>query len=58
MNSFEIYIYKPRYLQTSTNDYSLHSKDNYVHLTNQYVQNKSDQRQLRQEGNTFSFEEF
>lgn len=34
-NSFEIYIYKPGYLRTSSSDYSLHSKDNYVHLTNQ-----------------------
>ncbi len=34
-NSFEIYIFKHGYLRTSSNDYSLQSKNNYVHLTNQ-----------------------
>lgn len=33
-NNFEIYIYKHGYLRTSSNDYNLKSKDNYVHLTN------------------------
>lgn len=57
-NSFEIYIYKPGYLRTSSNDYNLKSKDNYVHLTNQCLQNKSDQYQMFEEGNTLSFAEF
>ena len=57
-NNFEIYIYKHGYLRTSSNDYNLKSKDNYVHLTNQCLQNKSDQYQLFEEGNTLSYDEF
>lgn len=51
-------MYKHGYLRTSSNDYNLKSSDNYVHLTNQCLQNKSDQYQLFEEGNTLSFDQF
>jgi hypothetical protein len=54
-NSFEIYIYKKGYLRTSSNDYSTSAKNNYVHLTNQCLQNKSDDYARHEEGNTLSF---
>lgn len=57
-NSFEIYMYKYGYLRTSSNDYNLQSTDNYVHLTNQCLQNQSKQYERFEAGNTLSFEEF
>ena len=32
--SYEVYLYKHGYIRTSSNDYNINAKNNYVHLTN------------------------
>ena len=53
----EVYYYEKGYIRTSSIDFSLNSKYNYVHLTNNCLQQFGDYYGKHEEGNTLSFEE-
>lgn len=52
----ELYVYKKGYLRTSSDDYSLSNKNNYVHLTNNCLQKFGDNYGKHEDGNTLGFE--
>jgi len=54
----EIFYYKAGYLRTSSEEYKLDSKHNYVHLTNNCLQRHGKNYGTHEEGNTISFESF
>ena len=55
----ELYFYRPGYLRTSSNQYSLDSHNLTVHLTNQCLQVKhKDTYGQHEEGNTLSYYAF
>ena len=51
----ELLYYKPGYIRTSSDSYSLDSKLNYVHLTNNCLQQFGDKYGAFEEGNTIEF---
>eukprot|EP00826_Nyctotherus_ovalis_P045450 TRINITY_DN5036_c0_g1_i27.p1 TRINITY_DN5036_c0_g1~~TRINITY_DN5036_c0_g1_i27.p1 ORF type:complete len:387 (+),score=98.58 TRINITY_DN5036_c0_g1_i27:377-1537(+) len=51
----EFYFYKHGYIRTSSDFYSLDSKTNYVHLTNNCLQQFGDKYGAFEEGNTIEF---
>ena len=54
-DDFRIYLYREGYVRTSSSDYNLRNKNNFVHLTNQCLQIKGDGYAQHEEGNTLSF---
>jgi len=55
---FRIYMYTHGYIRTTSSEYDLRDKNNYVHLTNQCLQLKDkDNYGTFEEGNTLSFDE-
>jgi len=54
----EVFYYKAGYLRTSSEVYTLDSKYNYVHLTNNCLQKYGSKYGAYEEGNTISFESF
>lgn len=54
----EIFYYKAGYLRTSSEEYALDSKHNYVHLTNNCLQRNGSKYGAHEAGNTVSFESF
>eukprot|EP00826_Nyctotherus_ovalis_P041794 TRINITY_DN4253_c0_g12_i1.p1 TRINITY_DN4253_c0_g12~~TRINITY_DN4253_c0_g12_i1.p1 ORF type:complete len:236 (+),score=61.42 TRINITY_DN4253_c0_g12_i1:32-739(+) len=54
----EFYIYKPGYIRTSSDAYDTESKLNYVHLTNNCLQQYGTKYGAFEDGNTVSFERF
>ena len=52
----ELYVYKKGYVRTSSDDYSLSNKNNYVHLTNNCLQKFGDNYGKHEDGNTLGFE--
>ena len=54
----EMYFYKEGYIRTSSETYSLDSKENYVHLTNQCLQIHGKNYGIHEEGNTLSYDNF
>lgn len=54
----ELYFYKPGYLRTSSDAYSLDADTNYVHLTNNCLQQYGKKYGTFEEGNTVEFEMF
>ena len=52
----ELYVYKKGYMRTSSDDYSLSNKNNYVHLTNNCLQKYGDNYGKHEDGNTLGFE--
>ena len=54
----EFYYYRHGYLRTSSDSYSLDSKLNYVHLTNNCLQKYGEKYGTFEEGNTIGFEVF
>ena len=51
----EFYYYKHGYIRTSSDEYSLDSNKNYVHLTNNCLQQFGDKYGAFEEGNTIEF---
>jgi len=45
-------------MRTSSDDYSLSNKNNYVHLTNNCLQKYGDNYGKHEDGNTLGFEKF
>ena len=54
----DVFFYKIGYLRTSSFAYDLKNFNNYVHLTNNCLQNKGDNYSKFEDGNTLSFEAF
>jgi len=54
----ELFYYRQGYVRTSSDVYSLDSKLNYVHLTNNCLQQFGDKYGAYEEGNTLSFDVF
>ena len=54
----DLYVYQKGYLRTSSDDYSLENKNNYVHLTNNCLQKYGDNYGKHEDGNTLGFESF
>jgi len=54
----ELYFYRPGYLRTSSDLYSLDAKINYVHLTNNCLQQYGKNYGIYEEGNTIEFAMF
>lgn len=52
----ELFYYRAGYLRTSSEMYELNSKQNYVHLTNNCLQQYGERYSVYEEGNTLSFE--
>ena len=57
-HNMEIYLFKEGHLKATSFNYSLESKDLYIHLTNYSVQKYSDNFEKFECGNEISFEEF
>ena len=55
-NKLELYVYEKGYMRTSSDDYSLSNKNNYVHLTNNCLQKYGDNYGKHEDGNTLGFE--
>lgn len=56
-DDYRIYFYKHGYLRTSSAEYNLKDKNNYVHLTNQCLQVKGEGYAAHEEGNTLNYED-
>jgi len=54
----EFYIYTPGYIRTSSDTYDTESKANYVHLTNNCLQQYGNKYGIFEDGNTVSFGRF
>lgn len=54
----ECYLFKRGYLRTSSDDYDLAAKDNYIHLTNNCLQKNGENYGTHEDGNTIGFEKF
>ena len=54
----QLYYYTKGYLRTSSEIYTVDSKYNYVHLTNNCLQQNGEKYSVYEEGNTISFEKF
>ena len=54
-DDFRIYVYKHGYLRTSSAEYDLKDKNNFVHLTNQCLQSKVDGYAKHEDGNTLQY---
>eukprot|EP00826_Nyctotherus_ovalis_P019048 TRINITY_DN15807_c0_g1_i3.p1 TRINITY_DN15807_c0_g1~~TRINITY_DN15807_c0_g1_i3.p1 ORF type:complete len:359 (-),score=72.13 TRINITY_DN15807_c0_g1_i3:136-1167(-) len=54
----ELFYYRQGYLRTSSEEYTLDTKQNYVHLTNNCLQQHGKKYSLHEVGNTISFEIF
>jgi hypothetical protein len=54
----ELFYYRHGYLRTSSDVYSLDTKQNYVHLTNNCLQQYGNKYGMYEDGNTISFEVF
>lgn len=52
----ELFVCKKGYMRTSSDDYSLSNKNNYVHLTNNCLQKFGDNYGKHEDGNTLGFE--
>ena len=52
----EIFFYKYGYLRTSSDDYNLTNGNNYVHLTNNCLQQHGTNYGVHEEGNTVGFD--
>ena len=53
-----LYIYKPGYIRTSSNEYITKSNVNFVHLTNNCLQQYGKNYGVFEDGNTVSFLQF
>ena len=56
-DDFRIYFYKHGHLRTSSAEYDLQNKNNFVHLTNQCLQVKGDGYAKHEVGNTLNYED-
>ena len=56
--TLEVFFYREGYLRTSSDDYSLNDSNNYVHLTNNCLQQFGDNYGAHEDGNTISFDDF
>ena len=56
--NIDIFMYKHGYLRTSSFDYDMGNENNYVHLTNKFLQPHGDNYGKHEDGNTLSFEVF
>ena len=56
-DDYRIYFYKHGYLRTSSAEYNLRDKNNYVHLTNQCLQVKGEGYAQHEEGNTLNYDD-
>lgn len=56
-DDYRIFFYKHGYLRTSSAEYNLKDKNNYVHLTNQCLQVKGEGYAQHEEGNTLNYED-
>ncbi len=54
----ELYFYRDGYVRTSSDVYTLDSKLNYVHLTNNCLQKYGEKYGTYEEGNTLGFDKF
>ena len=54
----EFYYYVPGYVRTSSHSYTMDNSLNYVHLTNNCLQQLGDKYGQYEEGNTIGYEEF
>ena len=54
----DMFIYKPGYIRTSSNEYNTESRLNYVHLTNNCLQQFGNKYGQFEDGNTVSFNRF
>lgn len=52
----EIYLYHQGYLRTSSDDYELNNDNNYVHLTNNCLQQNGTNYGKHEDGNTVSYD--
>ncbi len=52
----EIYLYHQGYLRTSSDDYELNNDNNYVHLTNNCLQQHGTNYGKHEDGNTVSYD--
>ena len=50
-NEKNLYLYKPCYLRTSSDSYTLDSQSKYIHLTNNCFQMASDKYQMHEADN-------
>ncbi len=57
-DSVDVFLYKDGYIRTSSEQYSLDSNLNYVHLTNNCLQVNGENYSKHEPGNTLSFEAF
>lgn len=55
-DKYDIFFYRQGYIRTSSDKYTLDSTENYVHLTNNCLQQFGENYGLHEEGNTLSFE--
>lgn len=53
-----LWLYKPCYLRTSSDMYTLNSSSKYIHLTNNCYQLGSEKYQLYEDGNQLSYDHF
>ena len=56
-DDLRVYFYRPGYLRTSSAEYNLKARDNYVHLTNQCLQVKGEGYAQHEEGNTLNYDD-
>ena len=54
----ELYIYRPGYIRTSSDKYNINTKLNFVHLTNNCLQQFGNKYGAFEDGNTISFDRF
>ena len=54
----ELFCYRRGYVRTSSIEYDLNGKDNYIHLTNNCLQQLGENYGVYEEGNTLSLEDF
>jgi len=57
-SNIDIFMFKHGYLRTSSFDYDMENENNYVHLTNNCLQQQGNNYGVHEEGNTLSFEVF
>jgi tubulin---tyrosine ligase len=52
----EVFFYKKGYVRLSSEEYDLSNQNNYVHLTNNCLQQHGDKYGIHEEGNTIGYE--
>ena len=55
-HKFDMYIYKNGYIRTSSDEYDLNNENNYIHLTNNCLQQHGENYGKFEDGNTVSYE--